>query len=90
MNTFFILTIILSICSIYCFQYKSVVSSRRSPLQLKMGNNAAFGIFSPVVYAAKFVLGEAKLNKVCFLVTIKFNSRTVKFHKLHYINSNII
>jgi hypothetical protein len=29
-----------------------------------MGNNAQFGIFSPAVYAAKFVLGEAKLNKV--------------------------
>ena len=32
--------------------------------QLTMGNNAAFGIFSPAVYAAKFVLGEQKLNKV--------------------------
>ena len=32
--------------------------------QLTMGNNAAFGIFSPAVYAAKFVLGDAKLNKV--------------------------
>ena len=30
-----------------------------------MGNNAAFGIFSPAVYAAKAILGEAKLNKVC-------------------------
>eukprot|EP01040_Poterioochromonas_malhamensis_P002575 gene2575-2737_t len=29
-----------------------------------MGNNAKFGIFSPAVYAAKFVLGDAKLNKV--------------------------
>jgi hypothetical protein len=29
-----------------------------------MGNNAAFGIFSPAVYAAKAILGEAKLNKV--------------------------
>lgn len=28
------------------------------------GNNAAFGIFSPAVYVAKLVLGEAKLNKV--------------------------
>jgi len=32
--------------------------------QLTMGNNAAFGIFSPAVYAAKFVLGEQKLNKI--------------------------
>jgi Na+-transporting methylmalonyl-CoA/oxaloacetate decarboxylase beta subunit len=31
---------------------------------LVMGNNARFGIFSPVVYAAKLVLGETKLNKV--------------------------
>jgi hypothetical protein len=33
-----------------------------------MGNNAKFGIFSPAVYAARFVLGEAKLNKVSFLL----------------------
>ena len=36
--------------------------------QVKMGNNAKFGIFSPAVYAARFVLGEAKLNKVSFLL----------------------
>ena len=41
------------------------LSSRaRAPMDLRMGNNAAFGIFSPAVYAAKLVLGEAKLNKV--------------------------
>jgi hypothetical protein len=28
------------------------------------GNKATFGIFSPAVYAAKYILGEAKLNKV--------------------------
>lgn len=28
------------------------------------GNKAKFGIFSPAVVAAKFVLGDAKLNKV--------------------------
>jgi hypothetical protein len=34
-------------------------------MNLQMGGNKAkFGIFSPFVYAAKFVLGEAKLNKV--------------------------
>lgn len=33
-------------------------------VNLVMGNNAKFGIFSPAVYAAKFVLGDAKLNKV--------------------------
>lgn len=38
----------------------------RSRTSLNMsGNKAKFGIFSPAVYAAKFVLGEAKLNKVC-------------------------
>jgi len=36
----------------------------RAPMDLRMGNNAAFGIFSPAVYAAKLVLGEVKLNKV--------------------------
>eukprot|EP01035_Chromulina_nebulosa_P032409 gene32409-43297_t len=29
-----------------------------------MANQAKFGIFSPIVYAAKFVLGDAKLNKI--------------------------
>eukprot|EP00981_Chlorochromonas_danica_P011555 scaffold4102_cov174-Ochromonas_danica.AAC.9 len=34
-------------------------------MALRMGGNTAkFGIFSPVVYGAKFILGEAKLNKV--------------------------
>ena len=38
--------------------------SRKSDMRLYGGKVAKFGIFSPVVYAAKFVLGEAKLNKV--------------------------
>mmetsp|Transcript_7378 Transcript_7378/g.12255 ORF Transcript_7378/g.12255 Transcript_7378/m.12255 type:complete len:151 (+) Transcript_7378:90-542(+) len=38
--------------------------NKRTPMELQMGNNAAFGIFSPVVYAGKFVLGDAKLNKL--------------------------
>ena len=29
-----------------------------------MGNNAAFGIFSPAVLAAKQILGEKQLNKL--------------------------
>lgn len=38
---------------------------RIRPTQLRMGgNNAQFGIFSPAVYVAKVVLGDAKLNKV--------------------------
>ena len=33
--------------------------------ELHMGGKMSkFGIFSPAVYAAKFVLGEAKLNKL--------------------------
>ena len=38
------------------------VGLRRS--QLHMGNNAAFGIFSPAVVAAKAVLGDKTLNKL--------------------------
>jgi hypothetical protein len=37
---------------------------RMANSRLYGGKQAKFGIFSPVVYAAKFVLGEAKLNKV--------------------------
>ena len=29
-----------------------------------MGNNAAFGIFSPAVLAAKNILGDKELNKL--------------------------
>jgi hypothetical protein len=36
--------------------------ARRSDMQ--MGSMAKFGIFSPAVYAAKFVLGQDKLNKI--------------------------
>jgi hypothetical protein len=43
-----------------------------NPRAITMGNNAKFGIFSPAVYAAKFVLGEAKLNKVLGKVSISF------------------
>jgi len=42
----------------------SPVRSRSRGGQLSMGNNAKFGIFSPAVIAAKYVIGEAKLNKV--------------------------
>jgi len=31
---------------------------------LQMGSMAKFGVFSPTVYAAKFVLGEKKLNNI--------------------------
>ena len=64
LSLFLTVLLLCLIPDIYSFQYKSVVTNRKSHLQLKMGNNAAFGIFSPAVYAAKFVLGEAKLNKV--------------------------
>ena len=42
--------------------------SRSKGGQLTMGNNAKFGIFSPAVVVAKFVIGEAKLNKVSFVI----------------------
>jgi hypothetical protein len=35
------------------------------------GKMSKFGIFSPAVYAAKFILGEAKLNKVSIEVRMK-------------------
>ena len=38
----------------------AAVGPRRS--QLQMGNNAAFGLFSPAVLAAKAVLGDKNLN----------------------------
>jgi hypothetical protein len=34
------------------------------------GKMSKFGIFSPAVYAAKLILGEAKLNKVYECVII--------------------
>lgn len=47
--------------------FESFPSTKLRPQRggkLVMGNNAKFGIFSPAVYAAKWVLGDAKLNKV--------------------------
>ena len=40
------------------------VSRPRSSELYMGGKMAKFGIFSPAVYGAKFVLGEAKLNKL--------------------------
>ena len=37
---------------------------RQRQMYLEGGKMSKFGIFSPAVYAAKFVLGEAKLNKL--------------------------
>lgn len=63
----------LLIASTEAFQRPLSYTAPRSLLStnLKMvsGNKANFGLFSPAVVAAKFVLGEAKLNKVeedCF------------------------
>ena len=39
---------------------------------LRMGNNAKFGIFSPAVYFAKLVLGDSKLNKVRYSLYCNF------------------
>ena len=49
------------------FQRPSTFTTRKmqtSQLNMVSGNKANFGIFSPAVVAAKFILGEAKLNKV--------------------------
>lgn len=72
MQLLFCLSLILVFTALNAFTMRnpsllsghSVRSDRRSPTKLMMGNNAAFGIFSPAVYAAKFILGDAKLNKV--------------------------
>jgi len=48
----------------------SLAMRQTKRMEVSMGNNAQFGIFSPAVIAAKFVLGEAKLNKVVFLFCI--------------------
>ena len=39
-------------------------SLQSTSLKMVSGNKANFGLFSPAVVAAKFILGEAKLNKV--------------------------
>jgi fucose permease len=44
-------------------------------LQMVSGNKATFGIFAPAVVAAKFILGEAKLNKVRVTSAIRVELR---------------
>lgn len=68
------LVIVMILFLVVLSQAYSFMSPRsmRSPrtTQLHMGGNKAkFGIFSPVVYGAKFVLGEAKLNKVSSMIS---------------------
>lgn len=47
------------------FQRPTTFNTRKqTQLTMVSGNKANFGIFSPAVVVAKFVLGEAKLNKV--------------------------
>ena len=55
------------------FQRLSTFNTRKlqsTQLTMVSGNKANFGLFSPAVVAAKFVLGEAKLNKVGMSVLI--------------------
>jgi hypothetical protein len=72
------ITVLLLLCMFYHVEAFAPVKSiqrRQSSTSLHMGGNKAkFGIFSPAVYIAKFALGEAKLNKVIFIV--KPNSGT--------------
>ena len=62
-----VLLCMMSIATTEGFQIPSTYNNRKlhgSQLSMVSGNKANFGIFSPAVVAAKFVLGEAKLNKV--------------------------
>lgn len=43
---------------------KEVRGGRQRQMYLEGGKMSKFGIFSPAVYVAKFILGEAKLNKL--------------------------
>ena len=43
---------------------RSRLQHRSGRTAVSMGNNAAFGLFSPAVVAAKAVLGEKTLNKL--------------------------
>ena len=60
------LFILVSIIVVQSFQIPVLQNSSpiRNRAVLTMGSKAKFGIFSPAVYAAKYILGEAKLNKV--------------------------
>ena len=68
-NLLSVIIFYLLIASMEAFQRPALSSSaprslRASALTMVSGNKANFGLFSPAVVAAKFVLGEAKLNKV--------------------------
>lgn len=72
-NMLAIILFSLLIASTEAFQrplsYTAPRSLQSTHLMMVSGNKANFGLFSPAVVAAKFVLGEAKLNKVeedCF------------------------
>ena len=59
--------IVMMISGVTAFQRPAALRTapRTMKSELHMGGKMSkFGIFSPAVYAAKFVLGEAKLNKL--------------------------
>ena len=59
------LSLVSSFTSISPIKLTHRLSAPNKRMELAMsGKQSKFGIFSPAVYAAKFVLGEAKLNKV--------------------------
>ena len=64
--TFLLLVSLLSTLTQAFYNSPSVrVSPRSTKSELHMGGKMSkFGIFSPAVYGAKLVLGEAKLNKL--------------------------
>ncbi len=72
MHQFIVYLLILalvSFTSVHSFRHIHPIAPKVArSMDLHMGGKQAkFGIFSPAVYAAKFVLGEAKLNKVSIL-----------------------
>lgn len=61
--------LVILLIALVCLNVNAFVPAKPRPIRaesktLLMGNNAKFGIFSPVVVVAKLALGEAKLNKV--------------------------
>jgi K+-transporting ATPase A subunit len=62
----FAILVLATICALTgAFAPSPRMTSHIRKTELHMGGKQAkFGIFSPAVYAAKFVLGESELNKV--------------------------
>ena len=76
MHATLLITLLLCIVVLFCQQVQAfkpvrlgiksnIVAPRDRNMKLMMGGNKAkFSYFSPFVVAAKFILGDQKLNKV--------------------------